>query len=177
MFTQEGQARLTTFYKEQQEKKKEALNQNNEQKHLENFRMHLQNLELSKSKTNKDGTIPQKDRYMGSGMKKSMSPSKKQALAEDLEVSLIPGDANKSPDTSSANLLQKPSNNNAQAQKKPRPDSAATSSSEMTDKGNKKDLITKDNKQLNIKDNLLPTNQGLSPTSNSKGGGAGTTKK
>lgn len=91
-----------------------------------------------------------------------------------MDVSLIPGDSNKSPDTSTTNLVQKPSNNNAQAQKKPRPDSAATSSSETTDKGNKKDLIMKDNKQLNIKDNLLPTNPGSSPTSNSKGGGAGT---
>ena len=87
---------------------------------------------------------------------------KKQVYAEDLDTSVFPVEVNKSPDTSNANLLQKTSNNNAQ--KKPKPDSVATSSSERADKGNKKDLITEDNKQLNIKESLQPTNQGLSPT-------------
>lgn len=50
---------------------------------------------------------------MGSGVKKSVSPNKKQVAAEDLDVSVIPAELGKSPDTSSANLLQKPSNNNA----------------------------------------------------------------
>ncbi len=63
MYLQEGKQKLTTFYNEQQEKKKEYINGGNEVKHQEAFRQILQNLEMSKSKTNKDGTIPMKDRY------------------------------------------------------------------------------------------------------------------
>jgi hypothetical protein len=57
MFTEEGRERLTKEYQERQDEKKEALNKNNDEKHLEGFKSNLQNLELYMSKSNKDGSL------------------------------------------------------------------------------------------------------------------------